>query len=74
MISVNELQEGQSALLMQIDNETVATVLTEMGFLPNQIIILERIAPLGDPIIINNQHYSLSIRKSEAQYIKVKAI
>ena len=43
--------------------------LMEMGCLPGEEIIVERIAPLGDPIAINVAGYQLSLRKREASTI-----
>ena len=43
-----------------------------MGCLPGEIVTLELIAPLGDPIAINIGGYLLSLRKQEAQYINVQ--
>jgi len=43
-----------------------------MGCLPGEVVTLELIAPLGDPIAINIGGYLLSLRKREAQYIKVE--
>ena len=74
LIPLTDLKKGQSAIIHKIDDDTVSAVLNEMGFLPLQVVILENIAPLGDPIIINNSDYSLSIRKSEARHIWVSLI
>lgn len=73
-IPLTALKKGQQAVIQYIDDETVGAVLNEMGFLPQQVIILENIAPLGDPLIINNGDYSLSIRTSEARHILVTII
>lgn len=68
---LSELKIGASGIIDTIDNEELVTLMYEMGMLPNTPITLETIAPLGDPIVINNGNYSLSIRKSEAQHIWV---
>lgn len=72
LIPLSQLTAGQSGIIQEVTDEQVANVLLEMGFLTNEYIKLERIAPLGDPIIIHNGQYSLSIRKSEAQFVMVK--
>ncbi len=43
--------------------------LMEMGCLPGESIVVERIAPLGDPMAITVSGYSLSLRKHEASTI-----
>lgn len=71
MIPLTSLKIGQAATIISFENEQVKLTLNEMGFIENGIVILERIAPMGDPIIISNNDYSLSIRKSEAQLVNV---
>lgn len=46
----------------------------DMGILNGQKLIVEKIAPLGDPIQILIKNYKLSLRKSEAEQIEVEEI
>lgn len=48
--------------------------LMDMGVLPGEIITIEKIAPLGDPIEISVKNYFLSIRKKEAMEIDVEVL
>jgi ferrous iron transport protein A len=73
-VRLSSLKVGQKAIIENIDDDCINTVLYEMGFLPNEPIILENIAPLGDPILINNFNYNLSIRKEDAAHIWVSII
>ena len=41
----------------------------EMGCVPGETIIVEQIAPLGDPISVNVACYHLSLRLNEAEHI-----
>jgi ferrous iron transport protein A len=43
--------------------------LMEMGCLPGEPIVVERLAPLGDPMAITVSGYQLSLRKQEASTI-----
>ena len=45
-----------------------------MGCIPGEVVIVEQIAPLGDPISISVAGYSLSLRLSEAEEIFVEEI
>ena len=45
----------------------------EMGLLPGTSVRLVRVAPLGDPIELRLRDYSLSVRRSEAARISVRA-
>lgn len=40
-----------------------------MGCIPGEIVVVEKIAPLGDPISIRVSGYSLSLRMDEANQI-----
>ena len=44
----------------------------EMGLIPGEKIVIERIAPFGDPIVVRVQGYPLALRKSQAMAIRVK--
>lgn len=44
----------------------------EMGCVPGEVVQVEQIAPLGDPISISVAGYSLSLRISEAESILVE--
>ena len=46
----------------------------EMGCVPGELIRVEQIAPLGDPISISVAGYNLSLRINEAQKIFVEEI
>jgi ferrous iron transport protein A len=47
--------------------------LMEMGLLVGTPVELVRFAPLGDPVEIKVRGYNLTLRKSEAEQILVKA-
>lgn len=46
--------------------------LFDMGITPGADVVLRKIAPLGDPIEITVRGYHLSIRKAEAETIRMK--
>jgi ferrous iron transport protein A len=46
----------------------------EMGCVPGEIIIIDQVAPLGDPISILVAGYHLSLRLNEAENIWVEEI
>ena len=45
-----------------------------MGFIPGENVIIEQIAPLGDPIAILIAGYQVSLRLNEAAKIMVEPI
>jgi len=43
-----------------------------MGVVPSAEVLVERVAPLGDPIEIKIKGYHLSLRKAEAAQVYVE--
>jgi ferrous iron transport protein A len=43
-----------------------------MGCVPGETVVVEQVAPLGDPISISVSGYTLSLRLSEASFIFVE--
>lgn len=68
---LSELKAGERAIIMDFEGSELELKLMEMGCLPGEEIIIEQIAPLGDPISVRVAGYSLSLRKSEANHILV---
>ena len=44
----------------------------DMGVVPSAEVLVERVAPLGDPIEIKIKGYHLSLRKEEAAQVYVE--
>lgn len=69
-----ELKIGQSAIIDSFTDKDMALKLLEMGCTPGEVVKLDRIAPLGDPIAISVAGYLLSLRKAEASTVLVSLI
>ena len=69
-----QLKIGQSAIIDSFTDKVMALKLLEMGCTPGEIVKLDRIAPLGDPIAISVAGYLLSLRKAEASTVLVSLI
>ncbi len=48
--------------------------LMDMGVLVGEVVRVEKVAPLGDPIEITVKAYKLSLRKREAEGIAVELV
>lgn len=46
--------------------------LLDMGLIPKTTVVIEKVAPLGDPIELRVRGYSLSLRKEDARNISVE--
>jgi ferrous iron transport protein A len=69
-----ECTTGDSAKLMGIDDEQLSIQLFCMGCIPGETITIERIAPFGDPIMISVEDSFLSIRKEDAEKMKIEKV
>jgi ferrous iron transport protein A len=66
-----DLAVGEQAEVQGFTDLDLSLKLLEMGCTPGEQVILERVAPLGDPIAIRVSGYLLSMRKSEAATVLV---
>jgi ferrous iron transport protein A len=69
--NLSELKIGQSAIIDSFTDKGIALKLMEMGCTPGEVVKLDQIAPLGDPIAIFVSGYLLSLRKAEASTVMV---
>ncbi len=74
LLHLSDLKIGESAIIDSFLDKEMSLKLLEMGCTPGEIIKLERIAPMGDPIAVSVSGYLLSMRKSEASTIMVSSI
>ena len=71
---LSEIPVGETVLIKSFENNDIFLKLMEMGCVPGEIIKVDQVAPLGDPIAITVSGYSLSLRLNEAQNIFVESI
>ena len=69
MKTLDKLKIGESGIIKSFSKKDLALKLIEMGCLPGEKITLSKIAPLGDPIVIEFSGYQLSMRKEEASAV-----
>ena len=66
------LQPGQKATITKINGASaLRRRFVEMGILKGETILIERNAPLGDPVEYFIKGYHLALRKEEAAFIEV---
>ncbi len=74
-MKVNELKIGQSAEVLFVGGEgSIRQHFLGMGIIPGSVITLQGRAPMGDPLEILVQGYSLTLRNSEAEQVEVKVV
>ncbi|MBD0374087.1 MAG: ferrous iron transport protein A [Flavisolibacter sp.] len=69
---LSDLKQGERGRIKGFFSSELELKLMEMGCLPGEEVIVEQIAPLGDPISIKVSGYSLSLRKNEANEILIE--
>ena len=74
MKRLSDLAIGKKATICSFEKEDIHIKLMEMGCVPGEIVKVEQIAPLGDPISVCVAGYSLSLRLSEAKEILVEEL
>lgn len=73
MRSVRDLKIGEWATIWKLQDPEMALKLLEMGCIPGTEVKLNSIAPLGCPITIIVDGYTLSLRLEEAGTIILEA-
>jgi ferrous iron transport protein A len=71
---LSEITVGSRVIIRAFENEDLYLKLMEMGCIPGEIITVEKIAPLKDPISILVAGYTLSLRINEAESVIVEEI
>lgn len=71
MTTLRELRPGDRGTITGFVHDDPPDRLLEMGLLPGTLVEVVRLAPLGDPIDLKVRGYHLSIRKHEAELIRI---
>ncbi|HTF27899.1 MAG TPA: FeoA family protein [Flavitalea sp.] len=71
---LSDLRSGISARIVSFEDNDLFLKLMEMGCVPGEIVKVEQVAPLGDPISITVAGYNLSLRLNEADNIFVEVL
>lgn len=71
-IQLHLLQPGQRGTITRINGKSaLRRRFAEMGVIKGEIILIERNAPMGDPVEYFIKGYHLALRKEEAAQIEV---
>ena len=68
-MKLSDLKPGEKAIIKTFTSSDLGLKLMEMGCIPGETVVIEQVAPLGDPISIRIAGYSLSLRLNEADHI-----
>jgi ferrous iron transport protein A len=70
-MKLSKLPAGKKAVIKSHAETDFRLMLMEMGCVPGEPVMVQMIAPMGDPIAIQIAGYNLSIRKKDADNILV---
>lgn len=74
-MNLAKLKVGEQGRITQIGSVgPLKRRLMDMGVLVGEVIKVEKVAPLGDPIEVTIKNYNLSLRKKEAEGIAVEVL
>jgi Fe2+ transport system protein FeoA len=69
---LSEIRPGQRGRVVRVEGEgPLRHRLIEMGILPDQVVSVERIGPLGDPFWIRMANFQFALRGPEARLVIV---
>jgi ferrous iron transport protein A len=71
-VQLSKLKAGRRAVIKEHEDTEFRLTLMEMGCVPGEPVLVEMIAPMGDPMAISIAGYYLSIRKKDAENIWVE--
>lgn len=71
-MTLDKLKINQQVVIRSISENGITTKLIDMGLYPGKSVSVVFRAPLGDPIAIDVDGYTLSLRKEEASLIEVE--
>ena len=74
MKRLSELLPGTIATIISFEDNDLFLKLMEMGCVPGELVRVELVAPLGDPMSITIAGYNLSLRLNEAENIFVEPV
>lgn len=75
LVLLSELPAGSLAIVFRVDgNPELKRKMLEMGLVPGTELLIQRKAPLNDPISVSFRGYELSLRVYEAESILVRKI
>lgn len=74
-IWLSDIAPGQRAKILRVGGHGRARRrFMEMGLVCGETVLVERVAPLGDPIEFLVKGYHVSLRRDDAQHIEVQTL
>lgn len=73
MKTLKDVQVGETVTVAKLHGEgPVKRRIMDMGLTKGTKVYVRKVAPLGDPMELTVRNYELSVRKADAEMIKVE--
>lgn len=72
MITLDQIQTNVTTRISKLKDHVLSPKLTDMGLFPGKEIKILFKAPFGDPIAVQIDNFTLSLRKDEARLIEIE--
>ena len=74
-MTIDDLQIGQQGVISAVGGEGALRLrFLDMGRIPGTRVVLQKVAPMGDPIQIQVRGYELTIRREDARMIDLQEV
>ncbi len=74
-MTLDLLKPGDRARIIAVGGRgALRRHLLDMGLTPNTMVMVRKLAPLGDPIELHLRNFELTLRKEDAKHIMVEAV
>ena len=74
-MTLDELHIGRKGRITAVSGEGILRCrLLDMGLIPQTIVSVTKVAPMGDPMELLLRGYSLTLRKEDARSITVEEV
>lgn len=71
-VPLSSLLPGQQGVIARVGGQrNIRRRLLEMGLVPGETVLVERVAPLGDPVEFRVKGYHLSLRRRDTAEIDI---
>ncbi len=74
-MTINDLKIGERGIISAVGGEGALRLrFLDMGLIPGTSVLLQKVAPMGDPIQIQVRGYELTIRREDAKMIGLQEV
>ena len=74
-MTIDDLKIGQSGIIDAVGGEGPLRLrFLDMGLIPGTRVVLQKVAPMGDPIQIQVRGYELTIRREDAKKMRLREV